>query len=399
MKMLFYGETPVIETGAGQLSKYLLQACKEAGYDIKVVGINHHSSLCSYDRDAYPFIVLAPQQEMHNLDNARYWILNSEYDVLFLTGDSNILDDLMGAVDLARQAGKIFALISLPAIDTDIFHRQYLRCLEQADIPVVLSHYAASIVLRQVPGLAGKLKVIQPGVDAEIFHPLPPEERQAVRKATFGIDADIFLVLNVNRNSARKDLARSMAAFHLFHKRNPKSILYLHSKQEDSGGSLPTQALLLGLQVAGDNPEIIFAPPGYHEISGVSREALNAIYNAADVCVSTSTGEGWGLTTTEAMAAGTPFIGPSNTTFREILGEKRGYLVESGGADLWVLPYGLSEGPRELVSCLGMAEKIEHVYFNYDEAQNRAKDARFWTEGHTWQDMVNAWLALLSWLA
>ncbi len=400
MKMLFYGETPVIETGAGQLSKYLLQACKEAGYTIEVIGINHHSSLYLYDQNAYPyFIVPSLQQEMHNLENARNHIINAEYDVLFLTGDINILDDLMDSVRLARERGKIFALICLPAIDNDIFHRQYLRCLEMADIPVVLSYYAASMVLRQVPGLAGKLRVILPGVDVETFYPLPPEERQAVRKATFSIEPDVFLVLNVNRNSARKDLARSMAAFHLFHKRNPKSVLYLHSKQEDIGGSLPTQAMLLGLQIAGDSPEIIFAPESYHEISGVSRAALNAIYNTADVCISTSTGEGWGLTTVEAMAAGTPFIAPANTTFREILGEKRGYLVESGGADLWAMPYGLSQGPREIVSCSGMAEKLEEVYFNPEEAENRAKDARFWTEEHTWRVMVKAWRALFAEIA
>jgi D-inositol-3-phosphate glycosyltransferase len=394
-RLLFFGETPAIETGAGQLSKHLLRACKEAGYSITVVGINHHSSLCSYDRDAYPFIVPAPQQEMHNLDNAKYYILRDHYDVLFLTGDINILDELMDTVSQVREQST-FLLICLPAIDNDIFHRQYLRCLEMADVAVVLSHYAASLAYRQVPGLAGKLHVIQPGVDAEVFHPLPPEERQAIRKAAFDLAPDTFLVININRNSARKDLARSMAAFHLFHKRNPKSVLYLHAKQEDIGGSLPTQAHLLGLQIAGDSPEIIFAPPEYHEVSGVSRAALNALYNAADCCISTSTGEGWGLTTVEAMAAGTSFIGPANTTFREILGDGRGYLVESGGADLWTVPYGLSEGPREIVSCLGMAEKIEHVFFNYDEAQKRAKEARFWAEGHTWQKMVSSWLALFA---
>ncbi len=170
--------------------------------------------------------------------------------------------------------------------------------------------------------------------------------------------------------------------------------MYLHAKQEDLGGHLPTQALLLGLRV--DSNEIIFAPETYNEIAGISRSALNGVYNAADVCISTSTGEGWGLTTTECMAAGTPFIGPKNTTFQEILEDERGYLVASGGENLWTIPYGLSQGPREIVSVTAMSEALEHVFYNMEEAQSRAKKAREWAMSHTWRGMISEWLSFLS---
>ena len=50
----------------------------------------------------------------------------------------------------------------------------------------------------------------------------------------------------------------------------------------------------------------------------VNVATLNNIYNSLDVYLSTSRGEGWGLTATEAMAAGTVTILPMHTSYKEI---------------------------------------------------------------------------------
>ncbi len=57
-------------------------------------------------------------------------------------------------------------------------------------------------------------------------------------------------------------------------------------------------------------------------------------YRAADVYVSTSTCEAWGLAVSEAMACGTPVIGFSDTALQEqVINGKTGFLVEKGRAD------------------------------------------------------------------
>jgi glycosyltransferase involved in cell wall biosynthesis len=55
----------------------------------------------------------------------------------------------------------------------------------------------------------------------------------------------------------------------------------------------------------------------------------------ADLLITTTTGEGWGLSITEAMASKLPVVAPNHTACREIIGSDwdRGFLVESGGKD------------------------------------------------------------------
>ncbi|NCY12365.1 MAG: glycosyltransferase, partial [Burkholderiaceae bacterium] len=54
------------------------------------------------------------------------------------------------------------------------------------------------------------------------------------------------------------------------------------------------------------------------------------MYNASDLYVTTTLGEGWGLTLTEAMATRTPVICPISTSFIEMTDNgKRVYAVEN----------------------------------------------------------------------
>jgi glycosyltransferase involved in cell wall biosynthesis len=51
---------------------------------------------------------------------------------------------------------------------------------------------------------------------------------------------------------------------------------------------------------------------------GSSVNKMNRIYNSLDAFLTTSTGEGWGLTITEAMACKVPVIAPNHTSIQEI---------------------------------------------------------------------------------
>lgn len=401
MNVLFYGEAP-IETGAGQISKQLLPLLAGLGH-LEIVPINLNKDMV-IDTQKYPYTFYRSEpsaniEDQFNLKNAKKHILEDEYDLLFLTGDINRIADCMESVEQARWQGKEFITICLGAIDSAIINAPSVRCLWQVDYPVVYSQYAYDQAVKFIPALKKKLEVIQLGCEPDVFYPLSKGEKHQVRDFTFRItDDETFFVACFNRNQLRKDLARSMYAFHLFHEKHPNSILYMHARQEDLGGSLPQQAILLGIPVLGDDPEIIFTPPGYNEVVGMPRETLNKFYNAADVCISTSMGEGWGLTTTEAMAAGTPFIGPRNSSFMEILGdgEERGYLVPSGGPDLWMMPYGVMNQPKDIVSVTDMVATLEYVHYYRDEAMQKAARARAWTEEHTWSHMNEHWSAFLT---
>jgi len=379
MRVLFYGEDPTIATGLAHISKHLLNLFCLLGYKVKTVFMN------STPGDNY------------NLTRARDSILSTEYDLLFMSGDVQVLNSLQEAIH-QRKAQKDFKVFAYTTIDCDIFPRECLECLINADIPVVYSNHSSEVACKIEPTLQGKLRTVYLGCEPDVFYPVSPTIRRELRKQIFAIeDDDTFLVINVNRNQWRKDLARTLSIFHQFHQVIPNSLLYMHTRLHDLGGKLWEQAKCFGMTLSGPQTEIIFTDTDFSERHGVSRDRLNAIYNAADCLVSTSTGEGWGLTTTEAMAAQIPVVVPNNSSFVEIVGknEERGYLVQSGGFDHWMVPYGISDNPRPIVHGESMLEALSDVYHFREEAKRKAESARLWTCSHTWTHALDQWIQLL----
>lgn len=71
-----------------------------------------------------------------------------------------------------------------------------------------------------------------------------------------------------------------------------------------------------------NNVDYMFTPPDLIK-SPPDPGFLNCIYNASDVYLTTTSGEGFGLTILEAMAAKVPVIAPWNTSIKEINGSNR----------------------------------------------------------------------------
>jgi glycosyltransferase involved in cell wall biosynthesis len=72
----------------------------------------------------------------------------------------------------------------------------------------------------------------------------------------------------------------------------------------------------LGLRYGFDNKLILSTRE--NRIPGVSDEKLNIIYNASDVGINTSLGEGWGLVNWEQAATGKLQILPDSSAMHEI---------------------------------------------------------------------------------
>jgi glycosyltransferase involved in cell wall biosynthesis len=213
-------------------------------------------------------------------------------------------------------------------------------------------------------------------------------------------DDETFIVVNVNRNQPRKDIGRSLLCWHEFHKKYPNSLYYLHTCMQDLGGNLPLMAAVAGLNVTGRgrDMEIMFSPHAFSLQSPFSRGDLNKVYNAANLLISSSTGEGWGLATTEAMAAGTPVLVPGNTANLDIVGEheERGYFIKTGGdIDHTIWMYGHASQPRDCIHSNSCIAQLEHIYLHRQERQEKARAAQRWALDHTWKAQGRKWQELL----
>lgn len=150
-------------------------------------------------------------------------------------------------------------------------------------------------------GYEGSATVIPHGIETGVFYP----EAQSVARAQLGIEPDAFVVLWLDRNQPRKRLDLAMRAFGLFAAQHPEARLLLHTGARDVGWNPEHEA-----RKAGCLDRVLLTSESITPEAGVSVDELRLIYSAADVRLSTTAGEGWGLTVMEAMACGVPCLVP-----------------------------------------------------------------------------------------
>ena len=153
-------------------------------------------------------------------------------------------------------------------------------------------------------GYAGPAAVIPLGVDIEQFFPVA-KDGALERKAAVGLRGS-FVVGNVNRNQPRKrwDLTIKYFAEWIRSRGIQDAKLYFHSAPTgDESFDLMQLADHYGVlkHLAWCQPEVFY---GAHD------DEMRDTYNIFDVAVTTTQGEGMGLTTMEAMACGVPCIVP-----------------------------------------------------------------------------------------
>ena len=248
------------------------------------------------------------------------------------------------------------------------------------------------------------LDVIAHGVDLDRFFPLPaqstdaqePESREAesARRLTarqqLGIDTsetrDAFIVLNANRNMPRKRIDLTMQGFALFARDKPASVkLYLHMATEDSGWNVLLLAKRYGIfdrliMTRADNVRPTFDDP-----------MMNLLYNACDVGLTTSTGEGWGMVAFEHGATRAAQVMPRHTSLAE-LWDGAAEFIRPISTMTW--PGNLTEG--QVVSVEGVAAALQRVYedreLRVSLAQRALLNAR--RDEFTWDRVAAQWRTL-----
>ncbi|MCG8458096.1 MAG: glycosyltransferase [Holophagales bacterium] len=293
-------------------------------YDIHHLAVN----LSSPPAPRYPFHVHANDVDgdwlgetklyemVQSLRPRLVWMLN---DFWFLAKYHRLLRDLRGRLPT----------VAYVPLDGRILRHEQLWPLGLFDTVVLYNRFSRdelASALRRVsvhrPGFEPpRLEVVPHGVDAARFHrlDLPEATRRArARRALFGHDehAGAFWVLNANQNATRKRLDLTLEGFARFARGKPADVkLYLHSATRAAahrGYDVPALAERLGIR-----HRLLFTredgdPPA------ISDSRMNLIYNACDVGLNTSYGEGWGLVSFEHAATGAAQIVPCHTACREL---------------------------------------------------------------------------------
>lgn len=194
------------------------------------------------------------------------------------------------------------------------------------------------------------VRILGHAVDATVFTCMPPETRKGVR-ANMGVPDEATILLNINRNSQRKRLDLTIAGFVGLLKNNPTKPYYLvvaTNLQPQSGAYYDAQRIYLEelkdrdldfQQYARRLLLIDTSPPNVW-----SDEAINQLYNAADIGINTSDGEGFGLCQLEHMYTGAPQIVTDVGAYRDFMNASVAEFIPPNGKTYFAggMPHGFS---------------------------------------------------------
>ena len=393
LRVLVWSDSVEVSTGFGIVTKHILKALYATGkYEIDQLAINYFGRF--YDKEIHPYqLVPARLLDPHDPYGNRMLLrsLNEKkYDILFIINDTYVTNNISKEIaQYKSQSNPNLKIIYYFPIDCTL-QLEAAGLVQLADKPITYTNFAKNEVLKTLPQLADKLEVIYHGTDVERYYPLPYKDRARSRRQYFNIQSDdTFVFININRNSVRKNLAQTILAFSEFKKRfNRKCMLYLHTVAQDQGINLIPAINSLGLSTATD---VIF-PVNYNSVDAFPDFILNEFYNASDCFITTSIGEGWGMTTTEALASGKPVIAGCNTSAPEILATDRGFMypmkekvyVDASG----YRPIGLTEDIANLM--------LQVANINKNTKLELAKHGRQFTETYSWKNIGDKWVNLFN---
>jgi len=143
----------------------------------------------------------------------------------------------------------------------------------------------------------GRIEIVPPGVDHEIFHPLPPA-RRAMERALLGLGSEPVLLF-AGRIQPLKGADLAVEA--LAELGDPRAILLVVGGPSGPDGDRELARLHDLAATRGLAGRVRFVPPQTHA-------DLARYYRAVDVCLVPSHSESFGLVALEAAACGTPVV-------------------------------------------------------------------------------------------
>lgn len=293
-----------------------------------IIAINYFGN--DFYEDEYTFVTSAKLKDDKHDDYGRYLLLktlklSNEYDLLFIINDvgvilpiSGLIKDLQDEKRINRK--KTFKSLFYFPVDCKQFDL-ITDGFENFDYLITYTEWGRNEILNLKPKLAKKLSVIPHGINTNDFKILPEHEIKEFRSQYFGENANKIIFANINRNQPRKGIIDTIFAFEeatnalkdLGYKN--QIFLYLHMHPKDPMGH-DLRAVLAQTTLKEDIDFQLLQKEDEEKI--IDTKTLNKIYNSIDAYITTTLGEGWGLTVTEAMAVKKPIICPNNTSLREI---------------------------------------------------------------------------------
>jgi glycosyltransferase involved in cell wall biosynthesis len=237
-----------------------------------------------------------------------------------------------------------------------------------------------AILEKQFLGDAPKprIRILRHGYSPDIFKEV---DRQKVRQ-NLGIPSNGFLMLNLNRNSPRKRYDLLIMSFvELITKYPTKPIFLLCVCDKGEKGGHALFEIYLSELRERNVPIDMYATRLMVSNADMALpdSEINNLYNAADIGVSTTEGEGFGLCQLEQMGVGIPQVVPDIPGLNEFCTPSNSILVPSNIKYYIPIGFGALGGSATCVDpheyCLGIEKYMLDSTLRESHGQQAKKDA------------------------
>lgn len=361
--ILMVGDAPCVPTGFGKVTNQIGQRFASFGARVDVWGINFNGH--GYRKAPWATIHPAgePWTAYEHMESLLRQLGGAGYTHVWIMQDSFMLRlyDFPKTLREVCEHRKIKSMYYFP-VDSS-WEPEWSAMIEAVDYPVAYTKYGRGVALAALKAHRAKkendealklalanseqapldlnlqpstfnlqplpqVDVLPHGIE-DVFEPLPAGERARLRLTFWDVPAgqqpwlkpDDFVLVNVNQNQVRKDIPRSMELLAALRKLGvpARMIFHMHETSPHSGISINTIGRQLGMTFG---VEYIVHDAFFKKGQGRFKDTqLRDLYNLSDACLTTSLGEGWGLSITEALGCGCPVFLPDHTSCGEIARE------------------------------------------------------------------------------
>lgn len=312
----------VVPTGFSRVVRGVLDPLLEH-YDIHQLGVSYNG-----DPHDWPWKIYPAGAGGDVFGGARLpWLFDKvKPDLIFMVSNLARVNNYMG---MLADRGKEVPIVVYTAVEAEPVDETLIPGLREIDRLVFYTEFAKqafenALELQEDETLkdAFTLSSIPHGVDTSIFFPMEPEvedrqivKRRAKEKLFRGNQehTESFVVLNANRNEPRKRIDTTIKGFAEFARDKDKFVkLHLHMGAADVGWDVVRLSKRFGIY------DRLIMTNRRLDAPDVDLEEMNLIYNAADVGMNTSSGEGWGLVSFEHAATRTAQLVPKHASLDEL---------------------------------------------------------------------------------
>ena len=339
-KVLILTDSPVLPSGLGRVGREIASRySSNKDVDVRYAGWNHPNAQHKFSYPIYPILRGSAEEPMMFAEILKGF----KPDTLICIGDIWYFNHLANIPSQTLPPRRIAYI----TVDARPFYADWGKTLSIFTRVCVMSKFGAKEIERVFP--KENFTVVYPGVDRSVFRP--------VKKKSIPQFKGSFMVMVNAFNSSRKNIPASIKAFEIFSKYHTEAnakMFILSKPSHYEGHNLPRMTERLGLS------DSVFFDDGRQLLFGIPDMELQKYYENADCLLSTTSGEGLGLSVLEGFATKTPVIMTDYTTCDELLGGD----ISPRGVKIEVAEYltGAFEMERAVASVKSTVSALSAVY-------------------------------------